>query len=359
MTALGVAFDPSMLANGERRSHTTRPASNPRSSIAPLAGFDPDQLRGAMCGAEFEHAQLGAGLLNGHLVRSPLETGFLSAGCYSVSLAVRGTAASSRFSLIAVLESPAELLVNGHRPRTGDLIVFQQAADVQATFPAGFRWMHIAVRDTESAGLNRIEGLVSEGEHRVHVLRPHYRSALAIRRAAAAFLPPLSGNPQAGPEPLFPTEACHILAELVRGAVGSAIPVENGDLGIEHQRRMVDRCSEFMKMRLKKPASLAELCRVAFASPRALEYAFKAIYQASPMTYYRAQRFSAARRDLLHSDKKSTSVTDIAKRFGFWHFGRFSTDYRIRFMESPSDTLARHYEAQHPRWRHMEHRRSA
>jgi AraC family ethanolamine operon transcriptional activator len=238
------------------------------------------------------------------------------------------------------LESPAELLVNGHRPRTGDLIVFRHTADIQATFPAGFRWMHFLVHDTASVGLNLVEGLISEGDHQVHVLRPHYRSALAIRRAAAAFLPLRPENPPAGLEPPFRTEAGDILADLIRGAVGSATPVENGDLGIGHQRRMVHRCSEFMRMRLKKPASLAELCRVAFASPRTLEYAFKAIYQASPMTYYRAQRFSAARRDLLHSDKKSTSVTDIAKRFGFWHFGRFSTDYRIRFMESPSETLA-------------------
>ena len=47
-----------------------------------------------------------------------------------------------------------------------------------------------------------------------------------------------------------------------------------------------------------------------------------------------------ARRELLRSPS-GASVTEIAVRFGFTHFGRFSSAYRARYGESPSTTLRR------------------
>jgi AraC family ethanolamine operon transcriptional activator len=44
---------------------------------------------------------------------------------------------------------------------------------------------------------------------------------------------------------------------------------------------------------------------------------------------------------LLNSDATTVSVSDIATRFGFWHFGRFASDYRRLFGERPLDTLTK------------------
>ena len=58
------------------------------------------------------------------------------------------------------------------------------------------------------------------------------------------------------------------------------------------------------------------------------------------MAFYRAQRFAAARHALLRSDPRRSTVTAVATRFGFCHLGRFSVEYRERFEELPSTTLA-------------------
>ena len=47
-----------------------------------------------------------------------------------------------------------------------------------------------------------------------------------------------------------------------------------------------------------------------------------------------------ARRDLLRGDR-GKSVADIANRWGLAHLGRFSTQYRRRYGEKPSQTLRR------------------
>jgi len=36
-------------------------------------------------------------------------------------------------------------------------------------------------------------------------------------------------------------------------------------------------------------------------------------------------------------------VTEIATQWGFTHMGRFSIEYRLRFGESPSETLSRSF----------------
>jgi tetratricopeptide (TPR) repeat protein/AraC-like DNA-binding protein len=51
-------------------------------------------------------------------------------------------------------------------------------------------------------------------------------------------------------------------------------------------------------------------------------------------------RFDAARRELLRG-LPETRVMDVALRYGFSHYGRFSVDYRRRFDETPSMTLKR------------------
>ena len=57
----------------------------------------------------------------------------------------------------------------------------------------------------------------------------------------------------------------------------------------------------------------------------------------NPASYLRAVRLDRVRKDLLHAG----SVTDAATRWGFWHFGHFSNDYREQFGELPSETLRR------------------
>ena len=60
----------------------------------------------------------------------------------------------------------------------------------------------------------------------------------------------------------------------------------------------------------------------------------------SPLKCWRHLRLAAARACLLEGSN-DTSVTEIATRYNFSHFGRFSQDYRRHFGETPSMTLQR------------------
>jgi AraC family ethanolamine operon transcriptional activator len=90
-----------------------------------------------------------------------------------------------------------------------------------------------------------------------------------------------------------------------------------------------------------EPVSVSDLCRVAGASERALEYAFREVMGLTPVAYLIRLRLHRVRQGLLAGTHASTTVTTEALNWGFWHFGEFSRAYKDCFGELPSDTLRR------------------
>ncbi|MDG2990825.1 helix-turn-helix domain-containing protein [Candidatus Synechococcus calcipolaris G9] len=76
-------------------------------------------------------------------------------------------------------------------------------------------------------------------------------------------------------------------------------------------------------------------------SKSALSYGFQDIFGMSSIAYLKIQRLKGVRNALKKSNPESDSVMGIANRYGFWHMGHFSTDYKHMFGESPSVTLQR------------------
>jgi AraC family ethanolamine operon transcriptional activator len=105
------------------------------------------------------------------------------------------------------------------------------------------------------------------------------------------------------------------------------------------RRRVVDRACELMLSRSVQPPSILEICDRIGASPRKLNYCFRDVLGVSPARYLRAVRLNNARRDLKDPSAVASSVQDVAARWGFWHLGQFSVDYKRQFGELPSATL--------------------
>ncbi|HEX6020033.1 MAG TPA: helix-turn-helix domain-containing protein [Burkholderiaceae bacterium] len=116
---------------------------------------------------------------------------------------------------------------------------------------------------------------------------------------------------------------------------------DDGLLRIDSRKRVVDRACELVLARPDEPPSLFEVCRRVGASPRKLGYCFQDTLGVSPGRYLKAMRLNAARRDLGRDDGPNVSVYEVAARWGFWHFGHFSADYKKLFAELPSETLRR------------------
>ncbi len=102
--------------------------------------------------------------------------------------------------------------------------------------------------------------------------------------------------------------------------------------------RLVRRAEEFMQAHLDRPLAVEDLAAAVGVSVRSLQMAFLKFRGTSPMATLRALRLARAHADL-QNPKSGDTVTTIATRWGFLHFGRFAALYRARYGQSPSETL--------------------
>lgn len=104
--------------------------------------------------------------------------------------------------------------------------------------------------------------------------------------------------------------------------------------------RHVRRAEEIVAADPASPHTLAALAAQTGTSIRALQAGFRRHRGITPVEFIRAQRLEKARRALLDG-APGDRITGIAFDAGYEHLGRFSRDYKARYGESPSQTLAR------------------
>jgi AraC-like DNA-binding protein len=100
------------------------------------------------------------------------------------------------------------------------------------------------------------------------------------------------------------------------------------------------RARDYIEDNLTRSLRLAHLARAVDSDIRRLQRAFRDVFGISPYRYLVSRRLRLAHRRLLRANSDSSTVTRIALECGFGHLGRFAVDYRSRFGESPSTTLA-------------------
>ena len=103
--------------------------------------------------------------------------------------------------------------------------------------------------------------------------------------------------------------------------------------------QIVKTCEDYTLSLDGRRPYMSELCAAANVSERTLQKAFKDIMGMSPVTYLHRLRLHRARDELRKAKSGSTTVTDVAMNWGFWHFGEFSRTYKNCFGEVPSMTL--------------------
>jgi AraC family ethanolamine operon transcriptional activator len=84
--------------------------------------------------------------------------------------------------------------------------------------------------------------------------------------------------------------------------------------------------------------TVSDVYKYSAVSWRTLDRAFKERFGVSPKQYIVAARMVGVRRSLVAAPQ-GTKVTDVANDWGFWHLGRFASDYKRMFGELPSQTL--------------------
>ncbi|MCC7319882.1 MAG: AraC family transcriptional regulator [Rubellimicrobium sp.] len=95
---------------------------------------------------------------------------------------------------------------------------------------------------------------------------------------------------------------------------------------------------DFIVAHLDQPITLIEVAQAAGISPRGLQLAFREHRATTPLAFWRDARLDRVRADLTAAPP-GTRVTDVALRWGFTHFGRFSEMFRARFGITPREAL--------------------
>jgi len=74
-------------------------------------------------------------------------------------------------------------------------------------------------------------------------------------------------------------------------------------------------------------------------TPRGVQYLFRRQLDTTPTEYMRCVRLHCAHQELVAGVRSTTTVSEIARRWGFAHTGRFAVLYRQAYGQSPHATL--------------------
>ena len=100
------------------------------------------------------------------------------------------------------------------------------------------------------------------------------------------------------------------------------------------------RAKQFIHENAREDIALEDIERAAGVSRYKLFEGFRQHFGHAPIAYLKKHRLEAVRRDIL-ADCSERNVSSIAMNWGFSHLGRFSSDYKQLFGETPSQTLKR------------------
>ncbi|GLY77748.1 helix-turn-helix transcriptional regulator [Actinoallomurus iriomotensis] len=161
------------------------------------------------------------------------------------------------------------------------------------------------------------------------------------KRTAAYVTERLLTNAEAAAQPLIIGNAARLLAASALTAFPNTIvPAPAPRDRADSTPAMLRRAIAFIDANADRDISVADMAEAARVTPRALQYAFRRHRGTTPTAYLRRVRLARAHEDLRRADPtRGDTVTAIAARWGFLHFGRFAAEYRRAYGQTPRTTL--------------------
>ena len=105
------------------------------------------------------------------------------------------------------------------------------------------------------------------------------------------------------------------------------------------RKNVLQVCNELIEVRAGLPIRVADLVEATGVPERTLRQVFQDYFGVGPLRYLKLRQLNQVFAALRTADSKATHVSDILIAYGIWEFGRFSSNYRRLFGETPSQTL--------------------
>jgi len=211
---------------------------------------------------------------------------------------------------------------------------FQQTSGIAFS---GF--MSLPVEDFVSAGATMVGcDLTPPKDSSIFRPPPHALAKLRRLHAAAGHLAEKAPEVIANPDAAYGLEQA--LIEAMVSCLGKNETREDSVAQRQHELIM-RRFRRVVEENPDQPLYIPELCKAIGVSERTLRVCCQEQLRVGPKRYLLLRRLHLARHALRRGLPDTSTVTEIATRYGFWHFGRFAGEYQSLFGEPPSVTLHR------------------
>lgn len=295
-------------------------------------------------GANVEIFQLEPGPLRGHHMRANLPGGEISWIVTNLPLRGRGSFPEGIWTLSVVTGANSHGLQHGIDVSSGTQFLHGPAAEHDGTYGRDFSVVCLCLRNeiyleflrkefpeleatihrqwlvSEPSETGRTE-LIEQYEHAAVILR----TDVEVRRSFAARL-------------VMQDELLGAFFDSLAGGIQQEqMPA------IAKAAALVSQAEEVARASRNRPACVGDLCTGCGVPRRTLSHAFHQVLGMGPATYLRRLRLNQVRHALrqVRASDRRTQVKSVALEHGFWHAGRFSSQYRELFGESPMESIRR------------------
>jgi AraC family transcriptional regulator, ethanolamine operon transcriptional activator len=282
-----------------------------------------------------EYLPLGRGPLHGRIFA--VHTAMLQLGIVSFSKGynVSGHVPTGSLTVAIPLAGAIAPTWRGQRLAERDAIVSRGFEELEACFPSP-QQDELIVSVSQSvidAAAIRLWGAPIAGD------RLTFQNEDAAARFRAMFHR-VSEEARRHPDRLLLAQTAAILESDVIESVLRATSPAALTAAVKPRYRAAQRAYTYLMDHRSSAVTVGELCAASDTNERTLQRVFLETYGLPPAGLVKSARLTGARR-ALQSPTTTTTVTDVALHWGFFHLGRFAHNYRDLFGESPSDTLRR------------------
>lgn len=319
------------------------PNLHPPSYVFHRAFHDFEELTETARAWDLEFSQLDRGPFDGELAQIGNERLNISTARFNRHLFQKGVPPQGLRTFVIPADSAQQFLWRRKEVRGEQVLAFPKGSELDAVSRPGFQVFTLSFsEDILAEAMERLELSTSQNllaNNEVGTLHPE--SLHSVRQWLKEFFRDLGQDPIHGnfsfPQDMLEHE---LPVQLLKSlAFQQAFPSPSHFL----RHKALTRVEDYLNAFPTTSHTVRELCRVARASERTLEYAFLERFGVSPKAYLQAFRLNGVRKALRNADPGSESVTALASRWGFWHMGQFAKDYKRLFAELPSETLKKRH----------------